>query len=217
MDYKLLLIELLSSLKISKKKFAEQLGLSQGNVSDWFNRPGYRPSIDALKRISEVYNVNLNWLITGTGAMYIEERARVSKHAPPTFITLPVVADIAAGIGIEAEDVEPREHISLPTLMLSEPGPYYCFRVMGVSMEPELHTGDYAVIAAFKYDQDYDGAICAFRGVDGLLLKRLVLDHRKKRSLLIPLNPSHPIMIYDESSSDLVLLGRLITVIRKYI
>ena len=65
MDYKPLLEELLAALKMSKKKFAESIGASQGNVSDWFNREGYRPSIDALKRISEVHNVNLNWLITG--------------------------------------------------------------------------------------------------------------------------------------------------------
>ncbi|HOZ01490.1 MAG TPA: helix-turn-helix transcriptional regulator, partial [Candidatus Syntrophosphaera sp.] len=109
MEYKDLLEELLRALKISKKKFAEGLNLSQGNVSDWFNRPGYRPSIDALRKISQIYNVNLNWLITGTGSMFLlNDRARVGVDAVPpnpSPLHIPVVADIAAGNGIEAFDV----------------------------------------------------------------------------------------------------------------
>ncbi|MCK9556765.1 MAG: S24 family peptidase [Candidatus Cloacimonetes bacterium] len=217
MDYKMLLNELLSSLKLSKKKFAEQLGLSQGNVSDWFNRPGYRPSIDALKRISEIYNVNLNWLITGKGDMFNSTHARENPPGAGV-LTIPVYADIAAGIGIEAEDLEPTESISIPSEAITNiPGPFYCFRVNGVSMEPELHTGDYAIISGWQFDVDYNGYFCAFRSVDGLLIKRLVYDHRCKRCLLVPVNPTHPIIEYDEHSPDIKIIGRLVAVLRKYI
>jgi SOS-response transcriptional repressor LexA len=171
-------------------------------------------SISDMVIIANTYNVDLNWLLTGTGSIYKEPaHARDPKYR---LISLPVVADIAAGVGIEAEDIEPREHISIPALLLPQPGPYYCFRVSGISMEPELHTGDYAVVAGFRFDEDYNGAICAFRSIDGLLIKRLVVDHRGKRSLLIPINPSQPIMIYDDTSPEITLIGRLITVIRKY-
>lgn len=216
MDYKPLLVQLIDSLKVSKKKFAESIGVSQGNVSDWFNKPNARPSIDALKRISDTHNVNLNWLITGKGDMYNSTHAR---EKPPGLglISLPVYAEIAAGIGIEAEEIEPTESITIPReIIIDTPGPYYCFKVNGVSMEPELHTGDYAIIAGWQYDHDYDGALCAFRSVDGLLIKRLVYDTRGKRCLLVPLNPTHKIMKYDEHSSELQIIGRLIAVLRKY-
>ncbi len=216
MDYKPLLVQLIDSLKVSKKKFAESIGVSQGNVSDWFNKPNARPSIDALKRISDTHNVNLNWLITGKGDMYNSTHAR---EKPPGLglISLPVYAEIAAGIGIEAENIEPAETITIPReIVLDIPGPYYCFKVNGVSMEPELHTGDYAIIAGWQYDHDYDGALCAFRSVDGLLIKRLVYDPRGKRCLLVPLNPVHKIMIYDDNSPDIKLIGRLVAIIRKY-
>jgi SOS-response transcriptional repressor LexA len=215
-DYKALLNELLASLKISKKKFAEQLCLSQGNVSDWFNKPNARPSIDALRRIADAYNVNLNWLITGTGTMFLNTKDAHAREDPSAFITLPVVADIAAGIGIEAEEVEPIEQLIIPIGFIELAGPYFCFRVSGISMEPELHTGDYAIVSAFRFAEDYNGAICAFRSVDGLLIKRLVHDHRRKKALLIPLNPSQPVITYDEHSSDIILIGRLATIIRKY-
>jgi len=216
MDYKPLLEMLLASLRLSKKKFAESIGVSQGNVSDWFNKPNARPSIDALKRISDTHNINLNWLITGKGEMYNSTRARAKPPGSGT-VSLPVYAEIAAGIGIEAEDLEDIETIIIPRDIIQDtPGPYYCFKVNGVSMEPELHSGDYAIIAGWQYDHDYDGALCAFRSVDGLLIKRLVYDARGKRCLLIPLNPLHKIIKYDENSSELQIIGRLIAVLRKY-
>lgn len=43
MDYKVLITELLSSLNISKKRFADAIGVSPGNVSDWLNRDNARP------------------------------------------------------------------------------------------------------------------------------------------------------------------------------
>ena len=200
------------TLGLTQAVLSKKIGIAQGLYSKY--ETGALDIPDSIKAKLFQYGISLDWLVTGTGSIYKEPAH--ARDPNNRIITLPVVADIAAGIGIEAEDIEPREHISVPALLLPTSGPYYCFRVSGISMEPELHTGDYAIIAGAKFDVDYNGSICAFRGVDGLLIKRLVVDHRGKRSLLIPLNPSQPIQIYDESSADLVLIGRLITVIRKY-
>lgn len=209
------LSETLLRLGLKQYVFAKAIGVSAGNVSDWLKENGKKPSHDALIRISEVYGIDINWLLTGTGDMYIN---KVPAHAQSnnSSITIPVYADIAAGIGIEAEDLEPRESISIPKVLLSYPGPYYCFRVNGVSMEPELHTGDYAIISGWHYEEDYNGAMCAFRSVDGLLIKRLVYDTRGKKCFLVPANHTHPIITYDENSPDLQIIGRLVAIIRKY-
>lgn len=213
MEYKSLLTELLESLKISKKKFAEELGVSQGNVSDWFNRPGYKPSIVALKRISDTFNVNLNWLITGAGEMYIDTRTREAQNT----IEIPVYAEIAAGIGIEAEEVEPTQFIAIQKSELKgHNGPFYAFEVSGVSMEPEMRTGDIIIVAGWNYEYNYHGEFCAFRTVDGLVVKRLFYDPSAKRLYLVPLNPSKPITKYDEDSADLTLIGVIVALFRSY-
>lgn len=203
-----------SSISLTQKKFAETLKCSQGKVSD-YESGKLSVSNDDLVIIANAYNVNLNWLLTGTGPMFLDNSTRTREKALP-LITLPVVADIAAGIGIEADAVEPTEFITLPASYLALPGPYYCFRVSGISMEPELHTGDHAIVAAYRFDEDYNGSICAFRSVDGLLIKRLVHDHRRKKALLIPLNPSQKPMDYDENSPEIILIGRLAAIIRTY-
>lgn len=210
------LAELIKSLGLRQNQFAKGIGMQPASVSEWLNKPNSNPTVDSLIRISITYGVSLDWLLTGKGEMYNSTHARAKPPGSGT-VSLPVYAEIAAGIGIEAEDLEPTETIIIPRDIIQDtPGPYYCFKVNGVSMEPELHTGDYAIIAGWQYDHDYDGALCAFRSVDGLLIKRLVYDARGKRCLLVPLNPTHKIMKYDEHSSELQIIGRLIAVLRKY-
>lgn len=214
MDYKALLTELLVALNVSKKKFADALNLSQGNVSDWFNKPNAKPSITALYRISDTYNVNLNWLVMGKGPMFninVPARARTDR-----FVQIPVVADIAAGNGIEAFDVEPEEHIAVHISMLPVAGPYYAFRVSGDSMAPYITTNDLAIVTQSWHDLDIQDRILAFRTHNGLTLKRFHIEKGRKFSLLIPLNPSYPIIKYSEDDPEYTVLGLLLLIIRRF-
>lgn len=214
MDYKPLLEKLLEQTKLSKKKFAESIGVSQGNVSDWFNKPNARPSIDALKRISDTHNINLNWLVTGTGDMYNNVRARVGDRE---LVDIPIIPDIAAGAPICVDDVEPAMHLKVLKEYLPFPGPYYGFSVSGDSMEPEIYQGDIAILSGSTWDIDLDGRICGFRTSDGIILKRLTLDHRHKCGQLYSLNHRrHKPIHYYKDTEDLNLFGHLILVIRKY-
>lgn len=216
-----MLTELLNALNLSKKKFAEGLGLSQGNVSDWFNKANARPSIDALYKISVNHNVNLNWLVTGQGPMFNNVPAREDKQArimrARDLIAIPVVADIAAGTGIEAFDVEPSEQLRLPRALLTLPGPYIAFHVEGASMEPHIQTGDYAVVTSAWHDLDIQGHICAIRNLDGLTLKRFYLDPGRHCALLIPLNPNYPVVQYTPDDPEYTVVGLLMLVIHKYV
>lgn len=215
MDYKPLLEELLAALKMSKKKFAESIGASQGNVSDWFNREGYRPSIDALKRISEVHNVNLNWLITGQGSMFQELQQLDSSILGKT-ISLPIVGEIAAGEPAEMVYDEPLERINIPRGLLGFPPPYLVFRVAGNSMAPHVLPGDIVVCSQDWRDVDVNGAIMAFRSAEGITLKKLVENYSKKITLLMPLNSHYEPMLYEEGDEEIAMIGILDLCIRRY-
>jgi transcriptional regulator with XRE-family HTH domain len=68
------LLLLINNLGITKKKFAESINLSPGNISDWLSiKRNSQPSLTALSRICETYGVNLNWLLTGEGSMYLDQ------------------------------------------------------------------------------------------------------------------------------------------------
>lgn len=215
MDYKLLLSELLGSLKISKKSFAEAIGVSPSNVTEWLNRDGSRPSIDALRRISQAFNVNLNWLVTGEGPMYNNVATR--PHEP--LIRIDVEASIAAGPPLEVildPDAQP-EQLYIPASLLTLPPPYYAFKVEGDSMSPVLLEGDYVILSRDWRDIDINGRIIGFYTPDGITLKRLVLQPKQKKGWLFPINHQEfqPVE-YTKDTPEITMLGVLILSIRKH-
>ena len=68
------LLLLVKKLNLNKRQFADSINISPGNFSDWIN-PKKRsvPSTEAIFKISEVHKVNLNWLITGKGSIFLEQ------------------------------------------------------------------------------------------------------------------------------------------------
>lgn len=68
--YKERLEELITLLKISKTDFANSIGYSSGNISDWLNGRS-NPSKKAVDEICNVFNVSRNWLTTGNGDTFL--------------------------------------------------------------------------------------------------------------------------------------------------
>lgn len=59
-----------------KVQFADLLGIDPSYLNRWVNM-GNLPSAEHLTNIARKLNVNINWLLTGEGPMYIEE-----SHSP---------------------------------------------------------------------------------------------------------------------------------------
>jgi SOS-response transcriptional repressor LexA len=205
--------KLIKTLSLKQYQFAESINISGATVSDWLNTPNVNPSIESLIRISERYNVNLNWLLTGDGKMFIrEERSR----AHDLIIDIPVVAPIAAGTPIEVVDAEPLEIIQVPASLLHLPPPYYAFRVEGESMSPFILDGDTVVLSRDWRGIKLDDRICGFRTPDGITLKKLVLQPRHKTAWLMPLNHAFNLVPYTRDTNDLFMIGVLVVLIRKF-
>ncbi len=56
-------------LKIAQNIFAEQLKTSAGYISE-IESGKTNPGVDLMEALKNVYNVNINWLITGIGGMF---------------------------------------------------------------------------------------------------------------------------------------------------
>jgi SOS-response transcriptional repressor LexA len=202
-----------NTLSLTQKKFADVLNCSQGKVSDYESGKLSISNAD-LYHIANTYDVNLNWLVTGEGPMFNNDVPARARAAP--LLTLPVVADIAAGTGIEAYDVEPEEYLTVDPTLMPLPGPYYTFRVSGDSMAPHIISGDYAIVTRAWHDLDIQGRVCALRTIDGLTLKRFYHHARGRYALLIPLNPAYDIVKYTPTDPDYELVGLLVLLVRKY-
>jgi SOS-response transcriptional repressor LexA len=206
---------LINKLNITQKEFAQSLGISAPRLNNYLKGARDFP-LDISVKISELTKCDLIWLLTGNREpFYIESRAHASRGNDTQ--SIPVYAEIAAGVGIEAEDIEPTRFVSVPKGILEgQIAPFYAFEVNGVSMEPEMHSGDIVIVSGWDHQFDYSGCLCAFRSIDGLLVKRLFYDTIGKCLLLIPINPASPILRYDENSAELTLIGVVVALIRKY-
>ncbi len=205
----------IKELNLKRYQFAKSIGVSQPTISDWLNKANVNPSIDSLTKISDVHNVNLNWLLNGSGPMF-QELQQVDASFLGDTISVPIVGEIAAGQPAEEFFEEPYSLLDLPRALLSFAPPYIVFRVSGDSMAPFVLPGDLVVCSQDWREVDTSGKIMAFRCEDGITLKKLVEDYKRKVTMLVPLNSHYEPMIYSEGDPDIVMIGILDLCIRRY-
>jgi len=205
---------LINRYMLTQKKFAESIDISPARLNNYLSKISNMPQ-DILVRISNKYNINLNWLLTGEGSMFRE--AELVELKDKDFIRLPVVANIAAGTPLEVfEDQSPSEYIDVPKSMLNLPPPYFVFKVDGDSMAPDIQPGDYVILSQDWRGIELDGRICGFRTSEGITLKKVKFQPKEKITWLIPLNHKYDPIPYTGDTDDLILFGVMITLIRKF-
>ena len=206
--------EMRIALNLRQKDIAEFLSVTPTAISDY--ESGKRtPSLEYISNLANRYNINLTWLITGEGDMY-NVRARVEPTKKST-IPIDIIPDIAAGTGYDCTLSEPLFTLQVPAMFLPHPAPFYGFRVTGDSMMPDIVAGDIVILTGNWEGIDIDGHICGFRTADGMLLKKLVLDHKKREGWLFSQNQSYRPIRYTKDTPDLVMIGVLALLIRDYL
>lgn len=73
-----------SILKISQKEFGESLGLKPNSISDLENKKSIITQA-TFKNICHEYNVNYQWLLHGTGEIFLTKEH--PSQAVPSFIS----------------------------------------------------------------------------------------------------------------------------------
>lgn len=127
------IIEQLELPKVgSKKRFAENIGISTSLLSHWLS--GRRkPTSEHLLKIQEVYNVNLQWVHSGNGKMLFEDNLKAIQISTSIDKTLiPHVSTID-------ELNDPQSFIAINRLPIVGE---FAVTVMDNSMSPYILKGD---------------------------------------------------------------------------
>lgn len=221
-DVKNRLAEMICTLNISQAKFAKSINVSPSSVSEWLKKHDVSPGKDALIRMSQVHNVNLNWLLTGNGPMFnpsIESITSIPSIPDFRHFRIQIVGEIAAGEPIAITNVEPIGYVPVDLSLIPNAAKCMAFKICGDSMSPEIIHGDVVIINP-EYDIcKLDKAIVAAQ-IDGAnTLKTACVDNRGHHFVLHPINNrNHGSYIFDEDDmQDVRILGVLIFLIRKFI
>lgn len=137
------LSNLLSINKKTQTDLVNDLKLNKSTVSTWINATKM-PRMNKVEQLASYFGVEKSDLI---------EDSSLSRHAvstdtinfqPRVGVKIPILGEVVAGTPISAiEDILGYEEI---TPEMAATGDYFCLKVKGASMEPQLFEGDILVI-----------------------------------------------------------------------
>lgn len=197
----------------NKSELARSLGMKPSSFAKYLNG-GRRPGAVVLEKISRL-GVNVDWLLTGEGAM-LDRFSQLSpgRSTPPDqgeatveekedvdcggrnhdFHKIPLVRireDPEEGLRlIETGQAEWVDETTLRQEHGVQPGLLRDFRVTGDSMRNAMKPGDRVRAVLWDCRSPNDGTICILRGPVSLLIRRVRL--RGAEVLLVADNPDVP-------------------------
>lgn len=222
-----------TALGIKQVELAKVLKMNPSAVSQ-IERGRTNPSLETLSELGKIYNINLHWLITGTGEMFntiaetesqsgawdnfqklmnerLEEIVQARKDLMDSdIVEIAVSGEIAAGAPIENYGASLEVVTVSRSLINGSLSDFVALRVNGRSMEPDIRNQDVVLIRLSNEWRELEGKICAIRIDGGITLKRLLLDDARKMVVLVPINEDfQPIIVDPDSHSDVTLIGSL--------
>lgn len=189
----------INSLTLSKK-----LGYkSSEKISRLFRDGGAKPSYDIIYDISNMFDINTDWLITGRGSMLKYNEVELINNKEVTQENeLPEVnyeykgapyynVDFIGGFDLVLNDQtnNPDYYINFPPY--NKEGVVWC-NITGHSMEPELNNGDFIALKEMTDPIEYlpYGEIYGIITDNYRTVKRIRMSERKGFVRLIPTNKS---------------------------
>lgn len=233
------LVMLMKTMGLPQYQFAEKYSVSKSSITRYRNNERY-PEGELLAALAKE-NVNIHWLFTGDGEMFVEkdfERLLSGKNRKKldviaaekglTYLTeqlynrtiiMPIVAEISAGNPLPVpEDYDFLQNVEIPKALLkNDPDKYVVFRVNGNSMQPIIQHADIVVIRSTPFWEEGANKVCAVRTDEGITLKKVIIDHRMERIILQPFNMDFSVLIIDsDQTSDASLVGTMALQLRTY-
>lgn len=127
---------------MTQQMLSDKIQLSRSYLTDVENGR-YNPSVKTLKKIAAALNIMTKNLIDDGHQSNIGNFTAVN-FANKNGVKIPVLGRVVAGIPIDAiEDVI--DHEEIPAHM-AKTGDYFCLKIVGNSMYPQMMEGDIAVI-----------------------------------------------------------------------
>lgn len=170
-------------MQLSQTQFANKINLSQGALSQIEN--GYSSlSMDSLKKISEAFNVNCNWLVKGHGEMFQSNEENLLKYPllsdDKNHNLIPLVRNEArAGYLEKHSDSGYLQTLDIYKIPGYEKGDYRLFEVEGDSMIPTFYPREVIIGERIDLSKLENGHLVILVTKDGIVVKRVYPNSEK--------------------------------------
>jgi phage repressor protein C with HTH and peptisase S24 domain len=184
---------------LNKTAFAESIGISRSH-SHHIEKGMQKSPREVLEKLANLYNVNLNWLISGSGYSGLdEETPEIELYEQ----------EAAAGHGREVEEYSEKQYFQVPFSLIRpyNPDNLKAVHVSGDSMiEEHINDGD---IVIFNIKQITGNGVFVVSVGNSLFVKRVDFAH--DAITLISANPAYEPRRYSGyEMNDVKVEGRVV-------
>lgn len=150
------------TLKLSQTEFANSLGMTMRAIQKW-EAGEVEIKISSLRLLEKVFNANIDWLITGNGNMFIDNKSnmKIDRLSNNIIIKEYPTVKASAGYGCIINEEESKPYYISENLINNKECEFI-ISVTGNSMSPTLEendkilvTTDYNIISKPKVNNIY--------------------------------------------------------------
>jgi phage repressor protein C with HTH and peptisase S24 domain len=218
------LLQIRKAMNMNQTDFASMFNLAQSTYAPYEKNKRSVP--DELKIMLSEKGINIHWLVTGQGKMYLDDSCQDSPTAPAPVrskglmpikatdqsTSIPLLTQkLSAGPGQEwlPEESFGADSLMIPTRIVLRYGGYLlgAAEVRGDSMEPELHNGDLIIYASRMIEGNGIYALA----IDGeVFVKRLEFDPFSNRLRIISDNKNSETKELPADDERITIIGKAI-------
>lgn len=205
--------KVLRKLNLTQIALAKQINISNVVINRYI-KDKTMPDLNFLNKLATQLNININWLITGEGAMF--PTRNIKQIGDQEYYYMPIFESVSCGSPQEIETAEPIDHIMINTNSLSgDFNNYFSFFASGNSMEPYISNGDVVIVKQESEWQQAEDRICVVNVEGEITLKKVKTFMAGQEILLQPFNKDYqPILLDKELARNSLLVGIAVMSIR---
>ncbi len=204
-------------LKLNQTEFGKKIGITMRAVQKWENGES-KPQNSTLKSLINTFHVNPDWLLNGTGEMFLDNTCRQQEYSD--IISIPYYPEVsaAAGSGALVYDENTVKHLQISSAIINiSTGDNVCLiNATGNSMQPVIDDRDLLLV-------DLSQKLITDEGIYVIRLDTTLVVKRVQKILngiiLISDNPQYPpreLTADNFNENDAAVIGKVIAVIKNF-
>lgn len=198
--------QIIGNKSLSVNAFANAIGVAQGTLASMLNR-GTEPSNKTLNAVLSAFpEVNPDWLLTGSGEMYLTDKLSTTEHKDARLVPLLPVAAQGGTLNDFVASVKASECEKIISPIRDVD---YAMTISGDSMSPEYPSGAHILIKKINEKAFIDwGRVYVLDTCNGTVIKQLFPSDKPDTLLCKSINPNYP--PFEVSFSDIYGVYRVL-------
>ena len=192
--------EIRKGRKMTQQQVADLLGITR-QAYNHYESERRKPDTNTLRAIADVFGCSIDELL---------DYAPANSYPVGKMSAVPILGSVRAGYNLLAnEECEGYEMVDV-----SNAEEYFCLNVTGDSMEPEIHSGDLALVHRQSEVESGDLAVVLIEDEEATI-KRVIKSG--KDIVLQPFNSAYSVKVFSgKKLNNLRILGKVVRTTRRW-